>query len=137
MAFSNDADLMAIVPDILNLGIDNFSTEHARAQADIERKIRADWWDKRGYSGELDATKLTDSQWTRCAVYLVLWKYALPQLTNWVDNDRFLGMIDFYKARYGEEVEAVFRDGVEYDADGDSTITNKEKEPINSGRLVR
>ncbi len=137
MAFSNDADLMAIVPDILNLGIDNFSTEHARAQADIERKIRADWWDKRGYSGELDATKLTDSQWTRSAVYLVLWKYALPQLTNWVDNDRFLGMIDFYKARYGEEIEAVFRDGVEYDADGDSTITNKEKEPINSGRLVR
>ena len=46
-------------------------------------------------------------------------------------------MIDFYKARYGEEIEAVFRDGVEYDADGDSTITNKEKEPINSGRLVR
>ena len=137
MAFSNDADLMAIVPDILNLGIDNFSTEHARAQADIERKIRADWWDKRGYSGELDATKLTDSQWTRSAVYLVLWKYALPQHTNWVDNDRFLGMIDFYKARYGEEIEAVFRDGVEYDADGDSTITNKEKEPINSGRLVR
>jgi hypothetical protein len=137
MAFSNDADLMAIVPDILNLGIDNFSTEHARAQADIERKIRADWWDKRGYSGELDASKLTDSQWTRSAVYLVLWKYALPQLTNWVDNDRFLGMIDFYKARYGEEIEAVFRDGVEYDADGDSTITNKEKEPINSGRLVR
>jgi hypothetical protein len=137
MAFSNDADLMAIVPDILNLGIDNFSTEHARAQADIERKIRADWWEKRGYSGELDPTKLTDSQWTRSAVYLVLWKYALPQLTNWVDNDRFLGMIDFYKARYGEEIEAVFRDGVEYDADGDSTITNKEKEPINSGRLVR
>jgi len=137
MAFSNDGDLMELVPDILSLGIDSFSQEHARAQADIERKIRADWWDKRGYSGELVPSKLTSSQWTRCSVYLVLWKYALPKLTNWVDNDRFLGMIDFYKSRYGEEIEAVFRDGVEYDADGDGTVTDKEKEPINSGRLVR
>jgi len=137
MAFSTDADLMEMVPDILNLGIDSFSGEHAEAQADIERKIRADWWEKRGYSGELIPSKLTDSQWTRCSVYLVLWKYALPKLTNWVDNDRFLGMIDFYKSRYGEEIEAVLRDGVEYDADGDGTVTDKEKEPINSGRLVR
>ena len=84
MAFSTDADLMEMVPDILNLGIDSFSGEHAEAQADIERKIRADWWEKRGYSGELIPSKLTDSQWTRCSVYLVLWKYALPKLTNWV-----------------------------------------------------
>jgi hypothetical protein len=137
MAFSTDADLMKLVPDILNLGIESFTLEHAQAKADIERKIRADWWAKRGYSGELDPSKLTSSQWTRTSSYLVLWKYALPKLTNWVDNDRFMGMIDFYKARYGEEIESVFQDGVEYDADGDGTVTDKEKEPINSGRLVR
>lgn len=137
MAFSTDADLMKLVPDILNLGIESFTLEHAQAKADIERKIRADWWAKRGYSGELDSSKLTSSQWTRSSSYLVLWKYALPKLTNWVDNDRFMGMIDFYKARYGEEIESVFQDGVEYDADGDGTVTDKEKEPINSGRLVR
>jgi len=137
MAFSTDADLMKLVPDILDLGIESFTLEHAQAQADIERKIRADWWNKRGYSGELDASKLTSSQWTRTSSYLVLWKYALPKLTNWVDNDRFISMIDFYKARYGEEIESVFQDGVEYDADGDGSVTDKEKEPINSGRLVR
>lgn len=137
MAFSSDGDLMDIVPDILSFGIDSFSTDHAKAQADIERKIRADWWDKRGFSGELKPQYLTDSQWTRANAYLVLWKYALPQLTNWVDGDRFQGMIDFYKSRFAEEIEAVFKDGVEYDDDNNGTIDNDEKTPINDGRLVR
>ena len=137
MAFSSDADLMDIIPDILSFGIDSFSTDHAKAQADIERKIRADWWDKRGFSGELKAQYLTDSQLTRANAYLVLWKYALPQLTNWVDGDRFQGMIDFYKSRFAEEIEAVFKDGVEYDDDNNGTIDDDEKTPINDGRLVR
>tara|TARA_B100000963_G_scaffold335392_1_gene329491 strand:- start:1348 stop:1761 length:414 start_codon:yes stop_codon:yes gene_type:complete len=137
MAMSTDSDLLDIVPDILSFGIDSFADEHARAQADIERHIRAVWWDKRGFAGELKPQYLTESQWTRSAVYLVLWKYALPQLTNWVDNDRFLGMIDFYKSRYGEEIEAVFRDGVEYDDDQNNVIDDDEKIPINDGRLVR
>jgi len=137
MAFSTDSDLTALLPDILSLGIASFTDEHARAQADIEREIRNKWWDKTGFAGELDTTLLTDSQWTRAASYLVLWKYALPQLTNWVDGDRFQNMIEFYRARYGEEMEQVFQDGVEYDADNDGTVTNAEKKPRHSGRLFR
>ena len=137
MAFSTDSDLTALLPDILTLGISSFADEHARAQADIEREIRNKWWDKTGFSGELNTALLTDSQWTRAAAYLVLWRYALPQLTNWVDGDRFQNMIEFYRARYAEEMDAIFRDGVEYDADNDSTVTNTEKQPRYSGRLFR
>jgi hypothetical protein len=137
MAFSTDSDLTDIVPDILTLGIASFADEHAKAQSDIEREIRNRWWEKRGISGELNTSLLTESQWTRSAVYLVLWKYALPQLTNWVDGDRFQNMIDFYKSRYGEELEAVFQDGVEYDADDDNVIDDSEKAAVNHGRLVR
>jgi hypothetical protein len=64
------------------------------------------------------------------STYLVMWRYALPQLTNWVDGDRFGNMIDFYKARYGEELEAILSDGVDYDSDGDGSITQAEKEPL-------
>lgn len=137
MAFSTDADLTDIIPDILTLGITQFTDEHPKAQSDIEREIRNRWWEKRGISGELNPNYLTDLQWTRTAVYLVLWKYALPQLTNWVDGDRFQNMIDFYKSRYAEELEAVFQDGVEYDDDNSGTIEEDEKTPINHGRLVR
>ena len=137
MAFSTDADLMQISPDILSLGIDSFRQEHAKAQADIEREIRNRWWEKRGISGELIPSYLTDSQWSKTAAYLVLWKYALPQLTNWVDGDRFQNMISFYKSRYAEELEAVFQDGVEYDDDNSGTIEADEKLPVNHGRLIR
>ncbi len=137
MAFSEDKDLQNLVPDILQLGIDTFSDEHDRAQNDIIRELRIGWWDKKGLSGELNSDYLTDSQFTRCASYLVLWKYALPQLTNWVDGDRFQSMITFYKSRYGEELDSILRDGIEYDADNDSVVTEDEKKSIHSGRLTR
>ena len=137
MAFSDDSDLEAIIPDLFDLGIPAFTAEHAKAQADVEREIRNHWWHRKGIAGEMNPSYLTDSQWTRSASYLVLWKYALPQLTNWVDDDRFLAMIDFYKARYGEELDAVFQDGVEYDADNDGQVTDKEKEIVPINRLNR
>ena len=137
MAFSTDSNLTELVPDILDFGITAFTDEHTRAQADIEREIRNRWWHRKGIKGEMNASYLTESQWTRSAAYLVLWKYALPQLTNWVDDDRFLQMIDFYRARYGEEMDAVFQDGVEYDADDDGSVTDKEKESIPLNRLDR
>lgn len=137
MAFSTDSDLTNIIPDILDLGIDSFLEEHAKAEEDIKREIRRKWWPKTGFKGEMDVTLLTDSQWTRANSYLVLWKYALPQLTNWVDGDRFQNMIDFYKARFAEEMDAVMQDGVEYDYDDDGTITDKEKDIVAGGRLNR
>ena len=137
MAFSTDSDLTAIIPDILSLGISSFSGEHAKAEADIKREIRSRWWPRTGYSGELDDTLLTDTQWTRANAYLVIWKYAMPQLTNWVQGDRFREMQAFYRDLYNQELEAVFSDGVEYDYNDDGTVSESEKEIRVTGRLAR
>ncbi len=137
MAFSTDANLVDLIPDILSLGITQFTDEHPKAQSDIERELRIKWWPKMGIAGEMVNSKLTDAQFTRCASYLVLWRYALPQLTNWVDGDRFTNMIDFYRARYGEELDVVLKDGVEYDADGDSIVQDDEKIATDASRLDR
>jgi hypothetical protein len=136
MAFSTDTDLQEYLPDILDLGIDSFTEEHVKAKADIERELLAKWWVKKS-TGEMDTSLLTATQFKAASVYLVLWKYALPQLSNWVDGDRFLTMIDFYKSRYGEEMADIFAAGVEYDADDDGTVTQAEKASIGAGRLVR
>jgi hypothetical protein len=144
MAFSTDADLLDLVPDILSLGIGSFVLEHPKAQADIERELRIRWWPKKRLSFtdshtyyEMDANKLTAAQFTRASAYLVLCRYALTQLTNWVQDDRFVHMIEFYKSRYNEELEAVLDDGVEYDVDGSGTITDYEKQSQNVNRLDR
>lgn len=137
MAFSSDSDLTAIIPDILSLGISSFSAEHALAQAEIERELRAKWYPKLQLSVEMDASLLTASQWTKTSAYLVLWKHALPKLTNWVDGDRFQNMITFYKTRYEEELASVIRDGVEYDFNDDNTVSESEKAPVHFGRLTR
>lgn len=137
MAFSTDSDLTAIIPDILSLGISSFSDEHAKAEADIKREIRNRWWSRTGYAGELDDTLLTDTQWTRANAYLVIWKYAMPQLTNWVEGDRFREMQAFYRDLYNQELEAVFADGVEYDYNEDGSISEDEKDIRITGRLSR
>lgn len=137
MAFSTDSDLIALVPDILELGVTSFSTEHSKAEADILRELRINWWDRKDIKGDFNKEYLTNSQFTRCSAYLVLWKYALPKLTNWVDGDRYQSMINFYKSRYGEELESILRDGIEYDADDDGTVTEQEKKAVHTGRLSR
>ena len=137
MAFSTDSDLTAILPDILSLGISSFTGEHAKAEADIKRELRIRWWVRTGRTGEMDDTLLTDSQFTRANAYLVLWKYALPQLTNWVDGDRFMNQIQYYKDRYGEELERVLSDGVEYDFNEDGTVQDSEKSITVPSRLSR
>lgn len=137
MAFSTDSDLTAIQPDILSLGITTFADEHAKAEADIKRTIRHRWWPRTGFKGEMKDSLLTDTQWTRANAYLVLWKYALPQLTNWVAEDRFRQMIDFYRDLFNQEMESVFNDGVEYDYDEDGTIQDDEKDLTFEGRLTR
>ena len=137
MAYSTDADLTEYQPDIMTLGIDSFTEEHIKAQSDIIRELRAKWFSKKSTDKELDPTLLTDNQFKVASVYLVLWKYALPQLTNWIDGDRFLEMIKFYKSRYGEEMADILASGVEYDADDDGIVTKSEKVSIGAGRLSR
>lgn len=137
MAYSTDTNLTDLIPDILSLGITSFTDDHDKAEADIQRALRNKWWPKTGYKNELDTTKLTATQYQDLSAYLVLWKYALPKLTNWTDGDRFMQMMDFYKARYNEEWETILADGVEYDADDDGTVQNDEKRALYVGRLAR
>ena len=148
MAMSTDSDLMVYKPEILQYGIDEFTGEHAKAKADILRRVRDEWWSRAKHLytnttlniNELDESKLTESQFTRCAVYRVLSEYALPQLTKWNaegDEDKFQVMMSHYNKKYNEEFESILRDGVEYDFDGDSTVEVDEKQPMHTRRLVR
>lgn len=146
---STDADLLKYQPDILGYGIDEFTNEHAKARDDILRRLRNEWWGRaktyNQFNGnsryaELDADKLTESQFTRCAVYRVLAEYALPQLTKWNatgDEDKFQVMMAHYHKKYDEEFNAILLDGIEYDFDDDGTVQDDERDAIDTQRLFR
>lgn len=151
MAMSTDSDLLEYQADILTYGIDEFTDYHAKAREDILRRLRDEWWSRsRGMANydisrslpnlEMDADRLTESQFTRCAVFRVLSEYALPQLTKWNavgDEDKFQVMMMHYRKKYDEEFNAVLRDGVEYDYDNDGTVEQTEQQPMHTRRLVR
>jgi hypothetical protein len=151
MAMSSDADLIKYQPDILTYGIDEFTDEHAKARDDILRKLREEWWVRSrnvtNYdisrslpSLEMDNSKLTESQFTRCAVYRVLSEYALPMLTKWNaegNEDKFQVMMMHYRKKYDEEFNAILRDGVDYDFDNDGTVEDTEKQPFHTRRIIR
>jgi len=151
MAMSSDADLIKYQPDILTYGIDEFTDEHAKARDDILRRLREEWWVRSrnvtNYdisrslpSLEMDNSKLTESQFTRCAVYRVLSEYALPMLTKWNaegNEDKFQVMMMHYRKKYDEEFNAILRDGVDYDFDNDGTVEDTEKQPFHTRRIIR
>ena len=140
MAMSADSDLTALQPDILTYGISAFTAEHAKAQSDIERELRIHWWPFKNISGEMNTSLLTESQFTRCSAYRVLGWYALPQLTKWEtsgNEDRFQTIMAFYRNAYSEELDRIIKDGIEYDADEDGSVSTSEKTPLHFGRQIR
>lgn len=132
MSMSTDNDILEYMPDLNDYGIQGFSNEHAKTRNDILRRLRIEWYPRhRGNaSTEMNASLLTESQFTRVAVFHVLSYYILPKLTQFTtDGDRFRVMLDFYKDRYEEEFDLILRDGIEYDADSSGAITDSEKSP--------
>jgi hypothetical protein len=139
MAMSTDANLLEYLPEILNYGIDEFTDYHSLARTDILRRLRKDWWNKTG-SSEMDETLLDETQFTKCASYLVLSDYALPQLTKWNSEgseDRFQVMMKHYSHKYEEEFNTILFDGVKYDANSDDIVQISEKIPTSNYRLSR
>lgn len=148
MAFATISDIQEYEPDILNYGLPNFDDALTKADADVKRYLRVNWWPSQmigrfditiiGFNAEMDENKLTDSQFTRAAVYCALGYYIYPRLSKFEpDLDVFQMKLDYYKKMYKEEIDMVIRDGVEYDIDSDGNVTPAEKTPSYFLRLKR
>ena len=145
--YTTDADILEYEPQIKEYGILDFSSEHTKTTADIQRHLRIEWWPRISRTGgryfsntnaEMDITKLTDSQFKRAAVYHCLSFYILPKLTqHTAEPDRFRMMIDFYKGRFRDELDMVLQDGIEYDQDASGSVSDSEKQTTHYNRLVR
>lgn len=148
MAFATISDVKEYEPNIDDYGIQTFTEQLSKAQADVERYLRVHWWPSQqigrfditiiGVNAEMDANKLTESQLTRATVYCALGYYIFPLLSKFEpDLDVFQMKMDYYKKMYAEEIQMVISDGVEYDIDSSGDITDAEKTPQYFLRLQR
>lgn len=148
MAFATISDILEYEPQILDYGIQNFDDALIKSQADVERYLRINWWPSQqigrfditiiGYNAEMEADKLTESQFTRATVYHALGYYIFPRLSKFEPElDVFQIKMDHFKKMYAEEIDLVIRDGVEYDVDSSGDITDAERVPQHFLRLRR
>lgn len=148
MAFATINDIIEYEPDVLNFGIPSFADALTKAQADVERYLRVNWWPSQqigkfdisfvGTNVEMDESLLTDSQFTRAAVYCALGYYIYPRLSKFEPAmDVFQMKLDYYKKMFAEEIDMTIRDGVEYDVDNNNIITDAERVPNYFLRLKR
>jgi len=138
MALFTEADIVELVPDILEYGIQDFSDDIARTEADIYRLLRIQWWQPVASPGTvMDNSKLDPAELKRSCVYHCLAYFIFPKLSKFeVDGDRFTSMMDYYKARFDEEFNLAIRE-LHYDWDGSGTHEAGEVVHNESRRLVR
>jgi hypothetical protein len=141
MAILTEADMLEYMPDMNNYGIQDFTDMISKAEDDIIRLLRIEWWPqipgRTNFGDVMDPSKLKDSQLTRSAAYYCLYKYVLPKLTQWaVEGDSFQTQINFYKMAFDEEFDLAKRE-LFYDWDGDGQYEDNERNIQPRQRLVR
>ena len=136
-AYANDEDLVKIIPDIFDHGVDSFNDEMTRSTADVQRRIKSDWWMLEHDASNFDTTKLKASEWSRTTVYHALAYYIMPRLSNFSADDTFQRQMTFYKEKYEEEFSAVTKAGASYDFDGDGNYVAGEVDFVDTERLYR
>ena len=138
MAFATNQDLQDYVPDIFDHGVDDWTDELTKAEGDVVKQIRIQYWNKSHSRSNFDKTKLTEAQWTRSTVYRALSAHIMPKLATYRVDDVFIEQIKFYKEQYVEEFDSELRVGIEYDTDGSGTVSDGEVNEWNiQDRLYR
>ena len=147
--FATDTDLSEYEPDIFKYGILEFDELHEKTYDDIIRLLNIRWWPKADYgrldisiigtsNEKLSPSRLTPSQFTRAAVYHVLYQYIYPRLSTFdPEGDVFQNKMQYYKNKFEEEFDLLLRYGIEYDIDSSGTISESERQPFHFNRLVR
>jgi hypothetical protein len=150
MSFATNEDLVDYYSTAMDHGVADWSNELAQAQTDVETLVKSRWFNREFNSGvrykistpqnflRFDATKLTDSQWTRATCFRALACYILPKLSTFrPEGDSFREQLNFFQSRFEEEFNLQLAAGVEYDLDGDNTIDDGEKFEVATDRMYR
>lgn len=145
--YCDNDDLVEVRPDILQLGVDDWTTQIAKATAKIDRDLQTRWYNDNCREYSLDyretpfdsdlllnkADQLTDLGVYKSLqlIYLYLAKNA-PK-----DKDAFMSQSMVFRDMYKEELADVLAQGLDYDWDNSGDIGYTEKYMPSQRRLSR
>lgn len=143
--YCTEDDLVLIRPDVMGLGVRDWSDQITEAGLVIDRIIEVEWYrpiaeenaiDWRVTPFDRDLLLSADDQLTRLGCYktlelifLYLMKHNLEDV---YDKERLL-----FRSMYTEELEDVMKAGLDYDWDESGAITSDESIVPIVRRLVR
>lgn len=143
--YCEDADLINIRPNILELGVASWDTQSIDAFDIINRTLIAKWYKNVALEHDIidwrttpfDPDKVDEEQVKRMACYKTLELAYMHLMKDSSTADGFERETDFFRDRYNEELTIILGLGVNYDWDADDTISDDEKYEPQIRRLVR
>lgn len=146
MAYSTDTDIVAIRPNILDLGISNWDDKHEDAFAVINRALTSKWyksvaydmgvsdWRDPGFNSDLVDT----DQVVNLSCYKTLELIYLYLMKDSPEPDGFERQMKIFRGLYNDEWKELLAVGINYDWDEDDVIGASDEKYVPSRRgLVR
>lgn len=134
MAYSNDTNLVAIRPDILNFGVESWPEKHDEAALIINRAIDSQWYRSVALDNNVDyrdvpfdESFVTVSQLLRLSCYKTLELIYLSLQKNTSEDDGFERQRKVFAKLYDDEFTDVVGAGLDYDWDGSGVLAAEEK----------
>jgi len=135
--YCSEADLVLIRPEILNLGVQDWSDQIAETGKILDRAVEVNWYRRAAEENALDWRTTTfdrdqlanaDSQLKRVACYKTL-ELAFMYLMKHRANDAFEKEREMFAKLYKEELHEVMIAGLDYDWDDDGLGTDETAVP--------
>lgn len=129
-----DADMAAIRPDILSLGVSDWDAEREEAYAQINRIITLRWYREAaktmGYDPNVTAfnpEQIANSCLKRLETYKALELAYLKLMKGGPEEDGFERQMEIFRKRYNDELKLLFDLGIDYDWSGNDIVDDDEK----------
>lgn len=144
--YCDSADLVALRPNILLLGVAAWATEITEATTIINRALETRWYrqacreydlDYREYEFDPALLLNADAQLTRLCTYKALQLAYQKLQKDSPEEDAFERQAKNYLKLYGTELSEVLAQGLDYDWDDSGAIGDTEKLMPSMRRLKR
>jgi len=141
--YSVDADLVEVRPNILQLGVDDWTFKHKEAFSAINRVVEVRWYKEAALEYSLDwrdnafSPDLVEEGYFKDLSVNKTLELAYLYLMNAGESDPFERQMRIFRDRYNEELKILLATGINYDWDGSGVVVDTERYHHVPRRLTR